>query len=107
MTGVELKVQSYNPLTAEEARELYALYVQRGARLTASEARAERYRGALEDAPDCGDNSCRFAVKKGGMRTNGGCRCIGRSMVNWTPVERYALRARSALADAPGGEKEA
>ncbi len=24
---------------------------------------------------DCGDNSCRFARKKGGMRTNGGCRC--------------------------------
>lgn len=26
--------------------------------------------------PDCGDNSCRFAIHKGGMRTNGGCRCI-------------------------------
>ncbi len=26
---------------------------------------------------DCGDNSCRYAPKenKGGMRTNGGCRC--------------------------------
>lgn len=24
---------------------------------------------------DCGDNSCRFASRKGGMRTNGGCRC--------------------------------
>lgn len=25
---------------------------------------------------DCGDNSCRFAKKRGtGMRTNGGCRC--------------------------------
>ena len=30
------------------------------------------YRGKL----DCGDNSCQFAVKKGGMRTNGGCRCV-------------------------------
>lgn len=28
------------------------------------------------EAPDCGDNSCRFATTKGGMRTNGGCRCI-------------------------------
>lgn len=25
---------------------------------------------------DCGDNSCRFATVKGGMRTNGGCRCF-------------------------------
>lgn len=25
---------------------------------------------------DCGDNSCVFAIKKGGMRTNGGCSCI-------------------------------
>lgn len=27
---------------------------------------------------DCGDNSCRFATnrKRGGMRTNGGCRCF-------------------------------
>jgi len=25
---------------------------------------------------DCGDNSCLFASKKVGMRTNGGCRCI-------------------------------
>ena len=26
---------------------------------------------------DCGDNSCRYTVRKspGGMRTNGGCRC--------------------------------
>lgn len=25
--------------------------------------------------PDCGDNSCLYAVNRGGMRTNGGCRC--------------------------------
>lgn len=25
---------------------------------------------------DCGDNSCMFAISKGGMRTNGGCRCL-------------------------------
>ena len=25
---------------------------------------------------DCRDNSCLFAKKKGGMRTNGGCRCF-------------------------------
>lgn len=24
---------------------------------------------------DCGDNSCRFATNKTGMRTNSGCRC--------------------------------
>ena len=27
---------------------------------------------------DCGDNSCLFASHKGGMRTNGGCRCVDR-----------------------------
>lgn len=27
---------------------------------------------------DCGDNSCLFATRRGGMRTNGGCRCIER-----------------------------
>lgn len=25
---------------------------------------------------DCGDNGCYFATSKGGMRTNGGCRCF-------------------------------
>lgn len=25
---------------------------------------------------DCKDNSCYFAKNKGGMRTNGGCRCL-------------------------------
>lgn len=30
-----------------------------------------------EHAPDCGDNSCLFGGRgKGGMRTNGGCRCF-------------------------------
>ena len=24
---------------------------------------------------DCGDNSCYYTVRKGGQRTNGGCRC--------------------------------
>ena len=29
------------------------------------------------NAPDCGDNSCVFGGRgKGGMRTNGGCRCF-------------------------------
>lgn len=26
---------------------------------------------------DCGDNSCEFSRSKNGMRTNGGCRCLG------------------------------
>jgi hypothetical protein len=42
---------------------------------------------------DCGDNSCRFTLNHCGMRTNGGCRCLGsRSLVNWTPVERHAVK---------------
>jgi hypothetical protein len=40
---------------------------------------------------DCGDSSCRFAVKRGGMRTNGGCRCLsGRAMMTAPPLERLA-----------------
>ena len=31
----------------------------------------------IEHAPDCGDNSCLYGGQgKGGMRTNGGCRCF-------------------------------
>ncbi len=29
----------------------------------------------MKKLPDCGDNSCRYSGNKGGMRTNGGCRC--------------------------------
>lgn len=30
-----------------------------------------------DNTPDCGDNSCLFGGQgKGGMRTNGGCRCF-------------------------------
>ncbi len=32
-------------------------------------------RAAKSKEQDCGDNSCRYAKNKGGMRTNGGCRC--------------------------------
>lgn len=33
-----------------------------------------------ENAPDCGDNSCMFGGRgRGGMRTNGGCRCLSKS----------------------------
>lgn len=30
------------------------------------------------ETPDCGDNSCYFLTpeRRGGMRTNGGCRCF-------------------------------
>ena len=52
---------------------------------------------------DCGDNSCRYAKDKGGMRTNGGCRCAIlfprkvefylRSKINRTEAERDALKA--------------
>lgn len=41
--------------------------------------------------PDCGDNSCRFAYKKEGMRTNGGCRCLStRSFISAPPMEQLA-----------------
>lgn len=31
----------------------------------------------LDKMLDCGDGSCRFAIHRGGMRTQGGCRCLG------------------------------
>ena len=37
-----------------------------------------------EREPGCGDNSCIFACirKRGGMRTNGGCRCFKNLQLN-------------------------
>jgi hypothetical protein len=40
--------------------------------------------------PDCGDNSCIYAGKRGGMRTNGGCQCddcpeCGKTYRRWKP----------------------
>ena len=29
----------------------------------------------MTDTPDCGDNSCLYARREGGQRTNGGCHC--------------------------------
>ncbi len=49
---------------------------------------------ALNESPDCGDNSCRFALKKEGMRTNGGCRCMRNHPEK---VERFAILAKQAL----------
>ena len=37
---------------------------------------------------DCGDNSCLFATRRGGMRTNGGCRCIERLLDAAVAAER-------------------
>lgn len=44
--------------------------------------------------PDCGDNSCLYATKKGGMRTNAGCRCdncpkCGAAIRPKRPVRHY------------------
>lgn len=42
---------------------------------------------------DCGDSSCLFSKQKGGMRTNGGCRCL-----NGRPT--YGLHILANHADA-------
>ena len=69
------------------------------------------------DVVDCGDNSCLFAEARGGMRTNGGCRCFDelpassrRQLVIWVRRRRLAttrdlellakLRAHPGLRDA-------
>lgn len=55
-----------------------------------------------EIAPDCGDNSCMFGGRgKGGMRTNGGCRCFkDLSQAKRIYVERLFL----ALSKRPEGQ---
>ncbi len=40
---------------------------------------------------DCGDNSCMFAEKRGGMRTNGGCRCL--KEIDSDPAKRRHVTA--------------
>lgn len=46
---------------------------------------------------DCGDNSCLFATRRGGMRTNGGCRCIERLLD--AAVARERERWQAAIRD--------
>jgi hypothetical protein len=49
---------------------------------------------AWGDPPDCGDSSCWFALKKSGMRTNGGCRC---SDNKGKELERYARKLKQKI----------
>jgi hypothetical protein len=43
---------------------------------------------------DCGDNSCKYSKNRGGMRTNGGCRCVVNKPRD---VERHLLRQVAEL----------
>lgn len=43
----------------------------------------------MSDLMDCGDSSCEFALKRTGMRTNGGCRCLGQRGPGPIPLETY------------------
>jgi hypothetical protein len=45
---------------------------------------------------DCGDNSCLAAHPKGGMRTNGGCRCF-QATHSYQESKEMSLRARKAV----------
>lgn len=61
---------------------------------------------------DCGDNSCRFARGKGGMRTNGGCRCTEnlfgfKSVIAGREVVEACLRLRGSGVVSPGSEGKA
>lgn len=63
---------------------------------------------------DCGDNSCMFAVNKGGMRTNGGCRCFRDAMGHadyrelryWVQLTNQRHKEELAAAEARGRELE-
>lgn len=63
-------------------------------------ARCEKMEKALSNLAnlDCGDNSCLFASEKTGMRTNGGCRCLGARSLHGKTQALKAL-AREALAE--------
>ena len=53
-----------------------------------------------EHAPDCGDNSCLFGGRgKGGMRTNGGCRCYKDVRPDMRRI--YIERMQAALSAVP------
>lgn len=60
--------------------------------------------------PDCGDNSCRFATKRGGMRTNGGCSCLTdlypRALRTYLTGIVNALPDLLSLIDSQGAEIE-
>lgn len=57
---------------------------------------------------DCGDNSCVFAWKKGGMRTNGGCRCLQDLPHDQRrDINLWAQRARQEIRDAEQRGREA
>jgi hypothetical protein len=61
-----------------------------------AEAREKELRSRL----DCGDNSCRYATTKGGMRTNGGCRCTRSTvMAQYVPLLETSLAAERQRAD--------
>lgn len=59
------------------------------------EALAELARLAKLPLPDCGDNSCGFGgAGKGGMRTNGGCRCTDAHRIHIYRLARAAAQLR-------------
>jgi hypothetical protein len=57
-------------------------------------------RGPRDLGLDCGDNSCLFARSKGGMRTNGGCRCPDNIASKLATLDRYEQLLRSAKHEA-------
>ena len=47
---------------------------------------------------DCGDNSCAFATPRGGMRTNGGCRCLSKLQIHATDAKGWVIpRSKHAI----------
>lgn len=72
-------------------------WIRRDEVLTALRAppASEGLREAVMSAPDCGDNSCHYAMRRGGQRTNGGCRCTK------PDIQQWANRLRAALTPLP------
>ena len=53
----------------------------------------EKYHRQL---PDCGDNSCMFGGQ-GGMRTNGGCRCVQQALGNYKKENQLRMTIQVLL----------
>lgn len=70
---------------------------QLNVKLQAAEAKSAKLIEVFDFDLDCGDNSCFYAKKKGGMRTNGGCRCVSN---NQSHVNLVLRKIREAVAEA-------
>jgi hypothetical protein len=114
LDDMQERLDGGNPMTIYEAAPKMARLLMAEVRRLASQLASAEYEAlavsqfavALAEGLDCGDNSCMFKARgKGGMRTNGGCRCLGEGP---TLKKRKALElAKKIVTTASGAGKGA